>query len=140
MKNKKAIAVLLALVFLVAAALLSGFPGSAKGAKIQVSPASFDFGAIELEAVEHNFQLKNVGDAPLGILRVSTSCACTTAWVDTETIQPNQETTLHVRFDPLSMEEPVRGDVLRVVYIKSNDALHPEIEIEIKATVLEERR
>lgn len=124
-------------VAIIAALVLLSFPKNQGEPAIQVSPASFDFGTIEPEAVEHVFSLKNVGGKPLEIQKISTSCGCTTAWVDLENVLPGQETVLHVKFDPNAMPETVVGNVLRVVYIKSNDPEMPELELEVTANVLE---
>lgn len=104
--------------------------------RIQVIPSSYDFGNMPHEAVNHTFMVKNMGTGPLEIKRVSTSCGCTSAKISLEKILPNQVANLWVKFDPNLMEEKVEGEVLRVVYIKSNDPEQPEVEVEIKANVI----
>ncbi len=106
------------------------------GPRIRFTPRSYDFGDIQPQLVEHTFVVKNIGNAPLLIKKVTTSCACTKATIDSEEILPNQTANLLVTFDPNLMEEEVKGNVLRIVYIKSNDPEKPEVEIEIKANVL----
>ena len=66
---------------------------SGKGAVISSPAPEFDFGIIK-EAngkVSHTFIIKNVGDAPLVITRVSTPCACTTPEYSQEPIAPGKE-------------------------------------------------
>jgi hypothetical protein len=120
----------------IAASALYGFTQSTGTPQIEVTPASYDFGSIEPELVNHTFTVKNTGGAPLLIKRVSTSCGCTKATIDSEEIAPGQTTDMLVTFDPNLMEGGVEGDVLRVVYIKSNDLENPEVEIEITANVI----
>jgi hypothetical protein len=134
--NKKTLLAVL-VIAIIAAALLTSIPNATGPPRIQVSPDSFDFGKMEPKAAEQVFSLKNVGGMPLEILKISTSCGCTTAWADSETVQPGEETVLHVKFDPNAMPKTVAGKVLRVVYLKSNDPETPELEIEITANVQE---
>lgn len=111
--------------------------GSVGGSpRIQVTPNSYNFGDIPKELVEHTFVVKNIGNSPLLIKRISTSCGCTKATIDSEEILPNQAANLLVTMDPNLMEEEIEGDVLRIVYIKSNDPDNPETEIEIRANVV----
>ncbi len=134
-ENKWKILLAVSAIAIIAAALLASISNVTVPPRIQVRPASFDFGEMEPLAVEQAFSLKNVGGMPLKILKISTSCGCTTAWADSETVQPGEETVLHVKFDPNAMPEAVAGKVLRVVYLKSNDPETPELEIEITANV-----
>lgn len=113
-----------------------GVGGEGGVPKIQVMPSSYNFGDIPSKAVNHTFVVKNIGTSPLEIRRVSTSCGCTSAEISKETIFPNQEANLFVKFDPNLMEEKVEGEVLRIVYIKSNDPEQPEIEVELRANVM----
>ncbi len=116
-------------------ALLGCVSSSGSGPKISVSPKSWDFGTIPQEKAAKTFTLQNAGDAVLEIKRVSTSCGCTTASVEKDELMPGESTGLVVQFDPNSMEPPDAGEILRVVYIKSNDPNMPELEIEIRANV-----
>jgi hypothetical protein len=102
---------------------------------IEVNPKSHDFGTIPKEAVSHTFSVKNTGTAVLQIKKISTSCACTTAEIDLKNIGPGQSAIMVVTFDPNKMDE-IEENVYRIVYIKSNDPDHPEVEVEVRATVI----
>ncbi len=102
---------------------------------LEVTPASYDFGQIPYAKVETDFQMKNTGGKMLQILSVSTSCGCTTAEASSQTLLPGQSARLHVTFDPRLMGE--KGDILRMVYVKSNDAQRPEVEIELRGNVVQ---
>lgn len=103
--------------------------------RIAVTPNSYDFGTIPYEKVEHTFLVENIGTKPLEIKGISTSCGCTKGTVELETIMPGKTTNLLVTFDPNLMDEEVLGEVLRIVYIKSNDPKQSEVEVEITAEV-----
>lgn len=105
--------------------------------KIEFKPMSFDFGEIEYgQIVEHSFKVKNSGKEVLEIRKLATSCACTTAEINKERINPNEEAELLVRYDSGAMSGPhARGKQERIIYIRSNDPLNPQIEIMIYAYV-----
>lgn len=105
--------------------------------RIEITPASYDFGVIPYQAVEKRFTLKNGGGNLLRITGLSTSCGCTQAVIEKEELLPGEETDLLVTFDPNLMSERLEGEVYRVVYLKTNDPSRPEAEIEIRATVEE---
>ena len=106
-----------------------------KTPKIELIPDSYDFGDVPYEKIEHTFLVRNAGAAPLEIRGVSTSCGCTKAAVESETIMPGETTNLLVTFDPNIMGDNETGELLRVIYIKSNDPEQPEVEVEIRANV-----
>ncbi len=134
MGKPKRISFILLVVALATIAIAAGGCAN-KTPKIEVIPGSYDFGVIPYEKVEHTFLVKNTGTAPLEIKGVSTSCGCTKAAVESETIMPGEATKLLVTFDPNIMGDNEVGEILRVIYIKSNDPSQPEVEIEIKANV-----
>ncbi len=110
-------------------------PGIKGHPEIRVTPTSHDFGEIPKEAVNYTFTVENTGIGPLEIKKVSTSCACTTAKIDSERIEQGQSASMLVTFDPNAMEK-IEENVFRIVYIKSNDPEQPEVEIEIRAKVI----
>ena len=125
-------------VIIIASVLIIAMVGGGcvnKAPKIEITPSSYDFGVIPYEKVEHAFLVKNTGTDVLEINGLSTSCGCTKATVESETIMPGKTTNLLVTFDPNIMGDDEVGDILRVIYIKSNDPNQPEVEVEIKANV-----
>ena len=139
LKNKKS--KYYSLLIIIGAILISvlsfglyGYSNLSKGSpKIEITPASYDFGNIPYEKVEYAFTVKNTGNAPLKIRGVSTSCGCTKAAIESELVQPGKTTNLQVSYDPNSMGGDANGNVLRMVYVKSNDPKQPEIEVKITA-------
>lgn len=110
------------------------------GPSIEVTPTSYDLGTVVYgDVARHTFTVKNLGDEPLEILRLSTSCGCTKATVaeENKVIAPNQSVEMLVTFDPAVHEDDHDlGDVTRIVYIKTNDLENSEVEVEITANVI----
>jgi len=104
--------------------------------QIQITPASYDFGTVSDQPVEKTLIVKNTGGSVLKIEAVSTSCGCTKAVIEQELIPPGRETTLKVTFDPIAHGSE-GGAAFHIVYIKSNDPKRPEVEIEIRANLVE---
>ena len=92
-----------------------------KGAVISAPVTEFDFGTI-LEAngkVSHTFIIKNTGDAPLSITRVSTPCSCTTPEHTREPIAPGKEGKVVVTYNPAGRPGPFYKNI--AVYSNGKD-------------------
>ncbi|MDO8424582.1 MAG: DUF1573 domain-containing protein [bacterium] len=140
----KKIKFILALFFLISGLAVIGYfkaiPGADGGGdnpKIEMSPATFDFGDIQYgQIVEYDFTVKNTGKSVLEIKRVATSCSCTTAKISQETITPGETVNLRVRYDSGAMGlAHGKGRQERVIYIRSNDPVTPQTESMIFANV-----
>lgn len=105
--------------------------------KIEITPKSFDFGEINYgQIVNYTFRVKNLGKAILEIKRVATSCACTSAKIASEKINPGQETELLVIYDTGAMAGAHgKGQQERIIYVKSSDPINPQVEAMIYAAV-----
>ena len=125
----------LLLAIWIVAIIISGC--SAVAPRIELSASSFDFGDINpADGLRtETFFVKNTGGAILNIASVSTSCGCTDAEVHSEKIQPGEQTTLTVTYDP-SVHPELTGKIKRVVYVKSDDPLKEEIELEITGNII----
>jgi hypothetical protein len=103
---------------------------------IELSAGDFVFGEIpNTGPVSHEFQVRNVGRGPLEITGVSTSCACTTAEVQSRHLERGESTTLRVTFDP-QVHDGELGQFLRMIYVRSNDAAMPEASLTVRVTVV----
>jgi len=112
------------------------FASSNSEPRILVSPEKIDFGVTKItDKVIREVMVKNIGSGLLKIIGVSTSCGCTTAKIEEMEIKPGGKTKLTVTYDPQVHKET--GDILRMVYIKSNDPKTPETEIEVVGRVVE---
>jgi len=101
--------------------------------RIVVEPQSQDLGERPQEPLELTYTVRNEGGSPLRIEKVSTSCGCTRATVDRETIPPGESAQLRVVLDPT--EDNLYGNLLRVIYVRSNDPDNPEVEVEFRVTI-----
>ena len=106
---------------LVVAALLAAC-GPAGEPDIELGSNQVDLGTVRNGTVEEfSVQVINVGNAPLVIEAVSTSCGCTSASVTPESIGPGGIGELKVVYDSGAHGPEFSGQVQRQVYIASND-------------------
>ena len=104
--------------------------------KIEITPKIFDFGEINYgNVVSYGFKVKNSGEGVLEIKRVATSCACTTAKIAKEKIEPGEEVELLVTYDSDAMPLHGSGREERIIYLRSNDPANPQVEVRIYANV-----
>jgi hypothetical protein len=104
--------------------------------KIEISPGFFDFGEIRYgDVVSYGFKVKNSGQETLEIRRVATSCACTTARISQDKLEPGEEAELLVSYDSAAMALHGSGREERIIYVRSNDSANPQVEVRIYATV-----
>lgn len=113
--------------------ILAGCSGSGTP-RIEVAPASYDFGQIGSEPVSTVFNIRNEGSGPLQIDSITTSCGCTTAQLGADTIAPSQAADLTVTFDPQAHPGST-GKFVRFVYLRTNDPQAAEVEVQITALV-----
>jgi Protein of unknown function (DUF1573) len=104
---------------------------------IEIESSDFDFGEIAYgDIFTHDFKVKNMGDAELKITRIATSCACTSAKIDKDILAPGEEATLSVRYESGMMSgDHAKGEQERIIYVKSSDPVHPQVEATIKGYV-----
>ncbi len=93
------------------------------GPKLKVSEKFYDFGKIEQgKIVKHNFVVYNVGDAPLKIIRLRSSCGCTVAHPSEKEIDPGEKLIITVKFN----SGHYLGRQRKYVYLTTNDKTQPE--------------
>ncbi len=108
------------------------------GARISFNRTFYDFGAIPQYGgiVKTDFTITNGGTEVLEIGEITTSCSCTSATISDRSIEPGNEATLTVIFDPDFHAEPL--DVFkRTVFIPNNDSNTPEAEVSVQMDILE---
>jgi hypothetical protein len=91
---------------------------------------------INGEILTFELTVSNQGNSPLEIESVSTSCGCTTASLEPMTIQPGEKGTLHIEFDSGAHGPELTGELVRQIFIVSNDPNMPEAKIEFVANIL----
>ena len=106
-----------------------------KGPKIRFDEKDFDFGvAEEGENVEHVFTFRNVGDKPLSIHKVRTSCGCTGALISSEEVQPGEKGEIKATFRTKGFQ----GSVKKSLTVESNDPENNLVRITLKGKVSSE--
>lgn len=120
---------------------------------------SFDFNTISMKdgIVSHKFEVKNDSTEPVKIGKVYTSCACTTAYLidglgekygkfgmpghsglrataDLE-VQPGETIMVEAIFDPAFHGPAGVGLAKRSIYLETNSAKSPKLELSFQAMV-----
>lgn len=83
------------------------------------------------------FTLTNYTPLPLKVTRVSTSCGCTKASVEDETLGAYESTQVEVTFDPaVHKDDTDLGELIRTIYVETDNPNYPQLESSITATVV----
>jgi copper(I)-binding protein len=117
---------LLSNLFLAAAAFAA--------AELTVPEANYSFGTIaQGKKVQHNFVIRNSGDAPLQIKEVNVSCGCTAAKPSSSLIAPGKSAEIQVIFDSSSFT----GRVQKSVSLVTNAGRAPNYTLNLDGTIVE---
>ncbi len=122
--------------------LQRGEPNARSNGTLKAEETNFDFGQISMAAgkVKHAFKIENTGSGPVAVEKMYTSCMCTEALLMTDgkqfgpygmpghgfapkingTINPGEEATVEVIFDPAAHGPAGVGRIERVVYLENN--------------------
>jgi hypothetical protein len=101
--------------------------------KVAVDSSQHDFGQLGPGAiVSHRFQVSNKGGAPLRLLRVDTSCGCTSSLLGKDLLAPGESTELEVNFNTAGLQGPVQ----RTVTLVTDDPRSPSLLLGIQAEIL----
>jgi cytochrome c5 len=102
------------------------------GPRIAFEHRAFDFGEVlQGKIVEHRFPFTNTGDAELVIQDATTPCGCTVVLPDKKNLAPGESGYLDVTYDSAARS----GDVERIITVRSNDPVEPELELHVTARV-----
>lgn len=111
----------------------------------------FDVGKIKIADIqEKSFEVKNIGEKPLQLFNVTSSCGCTTGQIiyqgktsrefgmhapqnEVFSILPQTKAVIKLTYRPFAM--PVYGVVTREVYVSTNDPQNQKLVFQIKADV-----
>jgi hypothetical protein len=131
MKKKITVAMILAASILLLSACAN------QGPAISVELTEFDFGDVVNGVIaEREVAVRNDGSAALTIESVSTSCGCTRAALEPIVIAPGEQGILRIMFDSGAHGPELTGELVRQVFIRSNDPVSPEVVIEFSANIL----
>jgi len=111
-----------------------GFAVSAqeKVAKIKFETETIDYGTIEKGANGVRvFEFTNIGDAPLVITKVKSTCGCTVPSWPKEPVMPGETGQIEVKYDTK------RLDVFIKTILVTSNAQRPSIALKIKGNVID---
>ena len=119
--------------------------------KAEVKATFSDLGKMKVsDEKSADFTIKNIGQKPLQLPRISSSCDCTFGQVVVDCkeseffgmhnpsgfsgeIAPGKEATIKVIYRPYIM--PVYGPIDREVYVETNDPENPNLVFKVRANV-----
>lgn len=121
----------------VALALLTAACGSLRDEpRISLETTTFDFGDVANgQVVFHELAVSNLGDAPLVVERITTSCGCTQATLEPMSIPAGGDGVLTIRFDSGAHGPDLTGPMMRQVYLGSNDPKTRMATVEFTANI-----
>ena len=103
---------------------------------ISVEATELDLGTVvNGEMVIKELQVSNLGGVELVIDESTTSCSCTKATLSPMNIPPGESGLLHIEFDSGFHGPELTGQLIRQVFIKSNDPQQPEARVELDVFV-----
>ncbi|HJV36773.1 MAG TPA: DUF1573 domain-containing protein [Geomonas sp.] len=100
--------------------------------ELSVEHGSYDFGTItQGKKVQHNFTIRNSGDAPLQIKQLNASCGCTAARPSTALILPGRSAEIEVVFDSANFS----GRVEKTVAMTTNAGKAPTYTFKLEGNI-----
>ena len=108
--------------------------------EIIISPQTQDLATVIYGDIPiTQFILTNNTSQSVNITRLSTSCSCTQAEIDQETLGPYQNATINVSFNPaIHKDDSDLGNVTRTIFIETNHQSYPKLEATITAVVVKQ--
>jgi uncharacterized cupredoxin-like copper-binding protein len=123
-------AILLALLLTLSALAQEG---SLPQPRISLSETMWDFGYVpKTGTVSHTYLIKNIGEDTLIIVKVRTSCGCTTAPLSKDRLAPNETAEMEVIFDPRKIKV---GQTTKRLKVISNDPVNPFTDVQFTAKI-----
>ncbi len=100
--------------------------------KVVVDNDVFDFGTMDKSGrSSHEFVVSNEGTAPLTLIKGKSTCKCTMAKLERESVMPGESTKIKIEWT--ARENP--GTFEQVATIQTNDPRRTEVELKIKGIV-----
>ena len=121
--------------FLTVALIMLFITTSHASSQVVIPEPNFNFGTIvQGEKLSHTFAIKNNGDSPISILRVTPSCGCTVANASSSVIQPGKSGEIKIVFDSANSS----GKTAKSINVETNDHKNPSSTLTIIGTIIEE--
>ena len=97
--------------------------------------SEYDMGSVDKGGLATaDLTVRNVGDGPLTVQSVSTSCGCTKATLSPMTVPAGGEARLHVVYDSGAHEVDL-GLIERFIFIASDDPDEEDVQIQFSVIV-----
>jgi hypothetical protein len=109
-------------------------PGTATAGapKAEIAEPAYNFGtALSGPPINHVFLIKNVGNGPLEIRKVTSSCGCTAAKPSKTILAPGEVSTIAASVDT-HFEQ---GHSLSVVTLTTNDPANPSLQLKLEGVI-----
>ncbi len=101
-------------------------------AEIKFKEKEIDFGEIESgKTVDIKYEFENIGDKPLIIKNISTSCGCTATKLEKREYQPGEKGEIPTKF----FSRGYNGRVIKTITVTTNDPKHKHTMLKIKGEV-----
>ena len=105
-----------------------------RGPMAQVPETTFNFDRIERgTSMKHKFKIRNVGDKPLKVEVVSTTCKCTVGDLGKNDIPPGEETDVELEWTAKTPPGPFRHGAT----LSTNDPRLSHLELTVEGDVVE---
>ena len=106
-------------------------PEASLGPELSVRPAAVDVGRMPVDGrAVAAVRVENLGDVPVRVIGISTSCGCTSAEVGESVIPAGGSSALTVTIDHASM--PTTGEFVHAVFLATDDPERPEVIIDVR--------
>ncbi len=104
-------------------------------AKVEVvGGPEYDFGSMLRHAKgEHDFTIRNIGDAPLELSVLRTTCKCTLGELENSTLQPGESTVVHMAWNAKTSGSRFQ----QTATISTTDPYHGELALQIVGDVVD---
>ncbi|MCL5435434.1 MAG: DUF1573 domain-containing protein [Patescibacteria group bacterium] len=105
---------------------------------VYIAPITKDLGTVIYGNIAKTmFKLINNTKEEVSIRRISTSCSCTSATVNKNTLKPYEEIEISVSFNPaVHKDNTDLGDIIRTIYIDTTSTNFSRVEASITAKVV----
>jgi len=106
--------------------------------EVTISPQAQDLATVIYgDVAEATFSLVNNTQQVVNVTRVTTSCGCTTAKLDSEKLSAGSRTNISVAFDPaFHKDDTDLGDLTRTVFIETDHPEFAKLTADITANVI----
>ena len=120
--------------FVFLASVITVWAEQPKGAEIEFSTKVIDLGVLSREDDKQIVRLSftNVGDVPLVVTEVRTTCSCTTIQHDRKKVMPSERGVLNITMDPSKAPVGSFYRVLQVFSTATNGVQHITLKAEIE--------